>query len=195
MKKINKISTIFLILGISTSLSAQNIDIEKSKVKPSWNEVSINYLNTNVKDTNIINPEGFSIQANKLISKHVFLTLGFDYLEQENISGDKKSIGFGIRSDIGKTTDVYSKLTYERMDMNVNDIYAYGYGLSLGLRHIVNNKVELSGEIKTTELNNIDEQSLKLNIDYLINNNFSIGVGNTFTEDYNMINAGFKLIF
>ena len=105
------------------------------------------------------------------------------------------AIGIEYHTPIASNTDVTTNIKYINQDIDTaND--DDGYSAGVGVRHMLNDKVELDANIDYTDIDNSDDTSLKVGARYHINKSISAGVGYSASkEDVDIISTNIRWSF
>ena len=105
------------------------------------------------------------------------------------------AIGIEYHTPIASNTDVTTNIKYVNQNIDAgND--DDGYSAGVGVRHMLNDKVELDANIDYIDIDNSDDTSLKVGARYHINKSISAGVGySTSEEDVDIISTNIRWSF
>ena len=184
-----------LTVASASILATQSILAEDNLISPKWNKIEIDFITISVDNNDELNPKGISIKGTKLLTNNIFGIAGYSYIEEDfmgiNLEIDSYTIGLGHKQSISNNTDLYGALTYEYV--NVNGFDDDAFKLTVGARHMVSNKIELGAKLDNLIANSESNLSFNVNANYLINDNFSVGIGYTIAEESKTTNIGVRL--
>ena len=183
MKKVALVSALLLSFG-----SVQAAE------SPRWDSASISYQSVDVDGDKLT---GFAISGSKLLGEDFFVVGSYGnasddieiYNSSVEVDFNTLSVGLGYRHSISQTTDVFGVVSYE--DMEVEASYQgdseseseNGYGLTIGVRSMVSEKVELSGSLKYVDIADETETAFGVSALYNFTDQFSAGVGYSKADD------------
>ena len=181
-------------IGLLVSQSSLAANSEKS---PDWNNIEVNFVTMNLEDQNKITPKGLSIKGTKQFAGDYFAIVGYATAEDElnniNFETTVYSFGVGNKTSISDKTDLYASLTYEYTDIGDYDIE--GVALTLGVKHIIKNKIELDAKIINLVSNSESRLGLNVSAYYFVNDSFSLGIGYSLTSSIGIANIGARYSF
>lgn len=183
MKKVVLVSALLLSFG-----SVQAAE------SPRWDSASISYQSVDVDGDKLT---GFAISGSKLLGEDFFVVGSYGnasddieiYNSSVEVDFNTLSVGLGYRHSISQTTDVFGVVSYE--DMEVEASYQgdsesdseNGYGLTIGVRSMVSEKVELGGSLKYVDIADETETAFGVSALYNFTDQFSAGVGYSKADD------------
>ena len=111
------------------------------------------------------------------------------------------SVGLGYRYSLSKTTDLFGVLSYEDMEVkassqgNSESESDNGYGLQIGIRSMLSEKVELSGSLQYLDIADETETAIGVSALYNFTEQFSAGVGYSKSDDVDTITVSAVYFF
>ena len=108
---------------------------------------------------------------------------------------EETTIGMEYRTSIAPKTDVTTNIQYINRDIDTasNDD---GYGVGIGVRHWLMDKVEVDANVDYSDVDNNDDTRLKVGARYYINDAISTGVGySTSKEDEDIVSGNIRWDF
>ena len=95
---------------------------------------------------------------------------------------EESAIGLEYHTSIAPKTDVTANLKYIKQDIDsVGD--EDGYGIGVGLRHWLTDKVEVDANIDYSDIDDNDDTKLKVGARYYLNDGLSVGAGYSISEE------------
>ncbi len=167
-----------ILLGVLIAGSVQ------ASESPEWNRFEASFVKSDVKEMKGVDIDGFGVKGTYLTNpNHFVVGQAYDLSGDANIDTDMTSLslGTGYVRDISRTTDVYSTLTVEYLDIDpsVQGVTAvdseFGIGLGIGVRSMVESNTEIGAKIDYVHVDNYEEVSLKGEIYHYINQDFALG--------------------
>ena len=168
----------------------------------SYNYIQVGYATGHLKSSGIkIDASGIGFSASTAINETIYLTGGFanQELSRGSATGDVDSynVGIGARTSLDENTDLTTALSYVSSKTTVPGVSetATGYGLDFGLRHKVNDAVELMAGVGFTSAGspNVNTTSISFGGRYKLENNISIGAGYTYSTNNEIDSNGFVI--
>ncbi len=195
MKKVVLASALLLSLG--TAQAAES---------PRWDSASISYQSVDIDGDKLT---GFAVLGSKLLGKDFFVVGSYgsasDDIEvfSSNVDVDFNtlSVGLGYRYSLSKTTDLFGVLSYEDMEVkassqgNSESESDNGYGLQIGIRSMLSEKVELSGSLQYLDIADETETAIGVSALYNFTEQFSAGVGYSKSDDVDTITVSAVYFF
>lgn len=192
--KMNKVSLLLL-----TTLVASPIAFAKT---PNFNFVSGGYLDGDIDGEGA---DGWTIDGSTLVSENVFLSGQYQTVgDSENgldVDINWLSAGVGYRTAISASTDFYGLVTYENLEAeasyrgNSASEDENGYGLSVGVRSMVSDSIELDGRLGYIDIADESETSISVGARFHMNESFSFGANYTSLDDLDLISATVRYSF
>lgn len=105
------------------------------------------------------------------------------------------AVGLEYHTPIAPKTDITTNIKYINQDIDTgND--EDGYSAGVGVRHSLNDKVELDANIDYYDIDNSDDTRLKVGARYYINKSISAGLGySTSREDVDTVSTNIRWSF
>lgn len=186
MKKVVLVSVLLLSFG-----SVQAAE------SPRWDSASISYQFVDIDDDELA---GFGLSGSKLLGEDFFVVGSYlnasDFIQIDmygsssvDIDFNTLSVGLGYRYAISQNSDFFSVVSYEDVDVkksyqgNSESNSDNGYGLTIGLRSMFSENVELSGSIKYVDIADETETAFSVSALYNFTEQFSAGVGYSKADD------------
>lgn len=192
------LATSALALILSTSAFAHS--------SPDWNVLEIGYSKLKVSDDTNLSMDGFSVRGTSLLNKDLFLSGNYsivsDLQEGIELNYTRASAGLGYLYAISKTTDIYGVISYEYAKAKVSyldestSLNDSGYGLSVGVKAIVDPKLEVSAQLKLTDFSDYDDEtSFRTDANYYLAKNVAIGINYEFADNNDTIGMSVRIAF
>lgn len=191
MSKLNRILPL-CVLAAAASSAVQASDF-------SYDYVGLAYVSAEVDDVNIdgngMALEGsFSVADNYHVVAH-YTDIGFDY----NIDGKTFDLGLGYNRSISEAVDVVASVSYVSVELSeptFGSVDDNGYGVYLGLRGMVADKVELLGGLNYVNLSDSgNDTTYSLGAGFDVTDQIQIGAGLSNNSDGNSYNIGVRFYF
>ena len=107
---------------------------------------------------------------------------------------EETAIGIEYHTPIAPKTDLTSNLKYINQD--IDSVDDDGYGVGVGVRHQLTDKVEVDANIDYSDIDNSDDTRLKVGARYYFNKSISAGVGySTSKEDVDIVSTNIRWSF
>jgi hypothetical protein len=171
---------------------------------PDWNFLELGYAKTDV-DEAPFEPSGYVFQGSRLIGESVIFAASYSDLSGDvgivDIDLTQYSIGLGYRSAYSDTTDFFGILSYENVDAeaSLGDLSEGedegGIGVAIGVRTMIGDKFELSGNVKYIDIAIDSETTFGVDAYYYLTDNLAIGAGYTVSSDANSYGASLRYNF
>lgn len=191
MSKFNKILPL-CVLAAAASSAVQASDF-------SYDYVGLGYVSAEIDDVNI-DGNGLALEGSFSVADnyHVvarYSDIGFDY----DIDGKTFELGLGYNRSIAESVDVVASLSYVSVELSeptFGSIDDNGYGVYLGLRGMVADKVELLGGLNYVDLSDSgSDTTFSLGAGFDVTDQIQIGAGLTNNSDGNSYNIGVRFYF
>ncbi len=135
-----------------------------------------------------VDGDGFGIGGSFELNDDWFIRAGYSTADLDfGIDLDQTILGIGYRADISPATDVFATVSYVRADVSATGFGSFdddGFGISVGVRGMLTDKVELSGSIGYIDLDEGgDGTSVSAGGLYNFTDMFAAGVGIEVDED------------
>lgn len=188
-----------ILLGLGLLFCAGAIQAEGG---PNWNFLGLSYQSAEVEDETLT---GLGISGSASLGEHFFLVGGFSTIgtDVQGVDLDQKStsLGLGYRYGASATTDIFAVVSYDRAEFKLSSqaastrIDGNGYGIELGVRSLVTNKLELLASIVQTTFEDESETAFSVSALYHINEHFAVGPGYGKSEDVDILSLSAVLFF
>ncbi|MFC7002926.1 outer membrane beta-barrel protein [Pseudobowmanella zhangzhouensis] len=134
-------------------------------------------------------PDGFVIKGMTLIAPQIYVHGEYDYMESdlfdENIDVNTLTVGVGYIMPLSTRTDAFASINYERLDVDGND--PDGFSLDAGVRSMITNVLELSGQIGYLSWDGGDDDlTFKVGAQYYFDPQFSVGASYENLDSYDV---------
>lgn len=173
-----------------------------------YNYVEGGYMSVD-PDNMSTDADGFNLGASALLTSNIFIFSGYSELETNRIPGfnavfNFRSVdaGVGYRMALGDVTDLNLKgavlsgrIKLKNAGFLSGSDTDTGYRLSVGLRHLLTDQVELNGGLSYSDIFDDDSTALNAGILFHLTPSFSIGGGYTYTSDSTGWTAGLRFNF
>jgi hypothetical protein len=183
------------IVAATLILSTQLV-MAKTQTSPNWNNVEVNFITIDLED-NEIKPQGFNINGSYQFYNNYFTKISYSKAtEKENgieFKNNAYSLGIGNKLSLSRYTDLYASISYDYTETNKIDID--GLSLTVGARYMLNDSLELAGNVVNLISNSESNFRVNLNAQYLINDEFSVGVGYSIDSEAQTSNVGLRYSF
>jgi len=172
------ISSAFL---LSTSVFAQKSPFSYNYVEAGYGFGTIEVLGASFDTT------GFGVSGSASLNDSIFLggsfTDGQAKLNGVTINQDTWTLGVGARLPAGQSTDFVSTISYinSRLSALGAAETVTGYGVDIGLRHLVGEKVELSAGVGMSILGDDNERTTDFSagLRFRVSKEASVGISYT----------------
>lgn len=172
---------------------------------PTWNLIEASYGQADIDGLDELSPSGFAIGGSSLLGENVFIRGSYSLLT-DDISGvdidlDQASVGLGYRYGLTETTDVYTSLSYQYVELSARGFGASeslddnGYGLTVGLRSRITEQLELDGAIAYVDIGDESETGLGVSGHYYFNQNVALGLTYSSTADVSVYGISLRYAF
>ena len=146
-----------------------------------------------------VDGDGFSLGGSMAVGDNWYIlgeytTADFDL----GVDYDELSLGGGYHHGLSDRTDFIAELTYENAeaDSGAVSVDDSGLGLAVGLRSMVNPKLELEGKLSYVDLDDSgDDTSIGFRAWYAVSSSFAVGVGAEFGDDVSGYGIGARWYF
>lgn len=191
-----------------TALSFSPITFAE-QTSPSWNNISASYTKANIDEIDEISPKGFSLTGSYLLNDNVFILADLmsvsDDLNESGTNVDlefnTQTLGLGYKYALNNSSDLFASLSYENIELKAKSSYGSesedesGYGLSVGIRSMVTNQVELMGSLKHIKIDGESETFFNVGAYYAFNKNISIGASFNKNDEVDFMNITARYSF
>ena len=134
----------------------------------------------------------------------MYLTGRYGQLSEDEYGVDGEldyiSAGVGYRYGLTATTDFFSELTYEYVDIDVDAGFASaeaddnGYGITAGIRSMLSEQFELRGVIRYIDIEE-DDTAFEIGADYFFTPQFSFGATYVIADDVDLLGISARYTF
>ena len=143
-------------------------------------------------------PDGFVFKGSTLIAPQIYLHGEYDYMESdlfdENIDVNTLTIGVGYIMPLTQHTDAFAGINYERLDVDGDD--PDGYSLDVGVRSMVTEVIELTGQIGYLDMDGGDSDfTFKVGAQYYFTPQFSLGASYENLDSYDVTQVTARYYF
>ncbi len=163
---------------------------------PSFNYVSASYLNLDAVDEDL---NGIELEFNTNVGNAVFILGGLDIANQNSIDYYSAEIGAGYKLYYDNLTAWYvggSVITQEVDVPGVGSIDDSGWSVFTGVRHRLNQKIELDAYVQHIDIFDDSDQAINLVGSYFFSPNLSVKAGYTRVDaDNSAMKIGFAYHF
>jgi hypothetical protein len=195
MKKVVLVSALLLSLGTA-----------QAEESPRWDSASISYQSVDIDGDKLT---GFTISGSKLLGEDFFVVGSYGnasddieiYNSSVEVNFNTLSVGLGYRYSISKTTDFFGVVSYEDMEVeasypgNSESESENGYGLKVGVRSMLSEKVELAGSLQYVDIADETETAFGVSALYNFTDQFSAGVGYSKADDVDTLSVSAVYFF
>jgi hypothetical protein len=169
----------------------------------SYNYIELGYQNAELDDDfggTSVDGDGYGIRGSYEVGESWFIaasygTLDFDF----GVDLDQLAIGGGYHTALSDRTDVFAALSYISAEVSAsgfNSLDEDGYGVVVGLRGLVSDKVELRGTIAYSDLGDgVDGTAFGAGALYSFTDNFALGLEIEIDEDVTLYGVGARFYF
>lgn len=173
---------------------------------PNWNFIQGSYITAESDDSDLeFEPDGFGIAGSFLLNENIYFNAGYSSLSDEiynvDVDFNQGTLGLGYRHPLTENTDMYGGVSYEYVEAEVESDFGSdsaddsGYGLRLGVRSMVTDAIELTGQVAYIKIDDESETAIGVAAFYHFNNNVSIGGGYSAQEDLDSLSASVRFSF
>ena len=176
-----------LLLSLGTAQAAES---------PRWNSASISYQSVDIDGDKLT---GFAVSGSKLLGEDFFVVGSYgnasDDIEGIEFDFNTLSVGLGYRYAISQNTDFFGVVSYEDVEVEVSyqgnseSVSDNGYGLRVGIRSMLSEKVELSGSLQYVDIADETETAFGISALYNFTEQFSAGVSYSKVDDVDTLSV------
>lgn len=188
-----------IIASLVLSIFASNYVLAKSDTLPKWTKISAAYTYSEFEPDRSF--QGFSLAGSAHIEYGYFANFKYEQtsnskkhyfpaLDNAEIETDTRlinsSLGFGKKINIYKNTDIFSVISYEKIELKIDNLFEGetatiekmqdGYGIQFGIKSNPFEILEVESSIKHIEIRDEKELLFQGIITYNIDNEYSIGI-------------------
>ena len=147
-----------------------------------------------------VDGDGFGISGSFEVGESWFIaasydTLGFDF----DVDLDQLAVGGGFYMDLSDRADFYAALSYIQAEISAPGLGSAdedGYGVAVGVRGMVTDKVELNGSLSYSDLGDgADGTSFGAGALYSFTETFALGVALETDDDVTVYGIGARFYF
>lgn len=144
--------------------------------------------------------DGFGVAGSVAINDNWFVFAGYASSELESVVDlDQTTLGGGWNSAISETTDWFATLAYIDLGVSARGFGSAsdsGFGVSVGLRSMLNPNLELYGSLGYSDLGDGgDGTAVTAGLWYTVTGNLALGLGLDVSEDVTGYGVGIRLYF
>ncbi len=189
----NLLRTVASIAVLSATLSAAQAE-----------EFNYNYVEGNYQDMdqNGVDSDAWGISGSFDIAPNLNLITAYSIGEivtpdnVDDITVDTIEVGLGYHAPLNAKTDMTANLkaVYQDMDNAVGD--DTGYAVGFGIRHQVNDTVEIGANISYQDIYDADDTTYELNSRFAVNKDVSLGLAvSTSENELDTVSASMRFNF
>jgi len=183
--KIKLLSTISIAVLIGMMSTASATDFKYSYIEGAYQDIDLDGLDG----------EAYKVSGSYNLNSNINVIGEYTNGEITNPMGgsdlnfDEAAIGLGYHTGISSATDFTAniKLVAHDNDLTGDDT---GYGVGVGIRHMLTDKIEVGSNIDYVDVNDIGDTTFKLNSRYHLNDRASFGLSYSTSEESNDIISG-----
>ena len=169
----------------------------------SYNFVELGYQNAELDDDFAgisVDGDGYGISGSFEVGESWFVTASYGTLDFDfGVDLDQLSIGGGFYMDLSDRADFYAAISYIQAEISAPGFGSAdedGYGVTVGLRGMVTDKVELSGGISYSDLGDgADGTAFGAGALYSFTDTFALGVNIETDDDVTVYGIGGRFYF
>lgn len=169
---------------------------------PSYNYFQAGYESVDIDDNVGINADGdgFTLGGSYVVADnwHIFgsySTIGLDF----SIDVNEIQLGGGYHTDISNKTSFFADLAWVRAEVEASGFGSVddsGYGIAIGLRSNVTDRVELAGALSLVDFGDGgDSTAVSGAAWYQLNETFALGLTASIDDDVTSIGLGARAYF
>lgn len=166
--------------------------------QPDWNFVQLHYKSAEVDVAGFeVDGDGFGVSGSFEIAEQVHLFAGYQTFDFDfGIDLDQLDVGVGWHPGMTDTTDLVFEFAYISAEASAAGLSddEDGYGVTLGLRSMLQQNFELAGGINYVDVGD-DDTSVDLQGWYKFTSAFAGGIGVEFGEDTTIWGIGVRWYF
>ncbi len=189
--KTKLLATVSLSLLMGVAATANATDFNYTYVEGSYQDI----------DADGLDADSYKISGSYAINPKMNILADYEDGSIDNPIGnndfdfDKTSIGLGYHSGISSKTDFTAnvKLIDVSHDLAGDDT---GYGLGVGVRHRLTDKIEVGSNIDYVDVNDNGDTTFKLNSRYYLTDKTSLGLSySTSSDSVDVVSGGIRYDF
>lgn len=177
--------------------SAALLPLAAQAQSPSYSYLDLAYVETDI-DGFSSNADGFALRGSFELTDSVFMFAGYTDQSIRNIDFETYNVGFGYAWSFAPTMDLYGKLSYVKAEVDGRGFSADddGYGIDVGIRSFVTDKLELEGVISYVDLSDAgDDTSFGIGARWYFTPRFAVGAEAVLSDDANSYGIGVRWNF
>lgn len=169
--------------------------------RPSYSYIQANYQEVDIDlGNNDIDGDGFAVSGSVAINESWFAFAGYSSAEFESVVDlTEFALGGGYHAPLSEKTDWVATASYLNAEIDapgVNSMSESGFGMSLGVRSMLNPKLELAGSVSYADLGDgADGVSVGGSAWYTVTGNLALGLGFSAGDDTTSYGIGARLYF
>ena len=146
----------------------------------SYNYLQLGYQRVDVDDINV-DGDGFGLGGSFEVGENWFIQAGYATAELDfGVDLDQLGVGVGYHVDMSENADFFATLSYVSVEASVPGFGSAdddGFGVSIGVRGMVSEQVELTGSLGYVDLSDSgDSTSLNAAAFYNFTDAFALGL-------------------
>ena len=169
----------------------------------SYNFIEIGYQKADLDDDLAgfsIDGDGYGIAGAFEVGENWFIAVGYSALDFDfGVDLDQLSVGGGYHFGMSESTDFFATLSYLTAEISASGFGSLdedGYGVAIGVRSLLTDKVELSGSIGYSDLGDgADGTAFNVGALYSLTENFAVGFDIGIDEDVTLYGIGGRFYF
>jgi len=163
----------FAMLGVVMALGASTAVFAAEDVSHSYLEAGYGYAE--IGGGAVDEGDGFKVAASWELPANVLIGASYRDFDYDVASITELSAGLGYKWDLGSSFDLVTAATYE--DFEFEDVSESGFGLSIGVRGLVTEQLELGADLKYTDIKDLPTTfTVSLGGRWYFNPNFALGL-------------------
>jgi hypothetical protein len=164
----------------------------------SYNLIEGGYVTTEIDDFDI-DGEGFTVGGSFELGSNLFGFASINDIDYDGpVSSNQITVGLGFNWALSPDLDLVSGISYERIEAKVSGVSADddGFGLNVGLRGRVAERLELTGNVKYADFGNgSDDFTLSAGGRYYFTDAFAAGPDLSHNDDGTTWGISFRYDF
>ena len=169
----------------------------------SYNYIQLGYQKADLDDDLAgisIDGDGYGISGSFEVGESFFIGAGYSALDFDfGVDLDQLSIGGGYHTGLSDRSDFFATISYIRAEASVSGFGSLdedGYGVSVGIRGLLTDNVELNGSIAYSDLGDgADGTAFGVGALYSFTENFALGFDVSTDDDVTMYGVGARFYF
>ena len=147
-----------------------------------------------------VDGDGYGISGSFEVGDSWFITASYGTLDFDfGVDLDQLSVGGGFYMNLSERVDFFAVVSYIRAEVSASGFGSAdedGYGVAVGMRGLVTDKVEVSGSISYADLGSgADGTAIGVEGLYSFTDNFALGLGIQTDDDITMYGVNGRLYF